>query len=163
MGNIEIINCETAEEFLNKLALSAKSWWDEDNECHWIFRGQNSSQELVPSIYRKDETGKLEYQKIFDIIHTKLIPTVPNMAATVNNTVNNADYRLDSETKRKNLAEIIKAAFVEIALTEKFLSTCNQICLYTPTLNLFSEQFSGISSVEYFYESLINDLINESD
>ncbi|MES2219091.1 MAG: FRG domain-containing protein [Pseudomonadota bacterium] len=161
MSSIETVTYNTAEDFLKELSLCNSSWWEQNSNCEWIFRGQSSNSQLIPSLYRKlnsNTSSELAYQTIFSKLHTKLIDTVPNMDATINNMVGDNRYRL-SEIQKRNLSEIIKAAFIEIMLTENFLLECNRVRLSTPTLKLFEAQHSGISSVKYFYNRLINDLV----
>ena len=155
MNSIEPKVCNTVDEYLSELSLCNAYWWQQNTECDWIFRGQSSYCKLLPGLYRKDEknSGNLKYQNIFEKIHTKLIKTAPDMAAIIKNTVECLEYNLE-EMQKNNLIELIKAAFVEITLTEDFLLECNKVRLYTSTLKFFNTQYSGIRSVEYFYDNL---------
>jgi len=58
------------------------------------------------------------------------------------------------EEFKNRLADIIRAAFVEVSMIEDFLYKANSIQLYTSTLKVFRKQYDQISSVKYFYNNL---------
>jgi len=149
------IICDSAEDFISKLSLSNPSWWNNNSQCHWIFRGQSSQHQLIPSLFRatSPDNTELNYNRIFNVISPQLLDTVPNIQVEIKMISLFAADQLALPEIAK-LIEIIKALFVEISLTENFLIRCNEIRLNTPSLWLFSNQYRGISSVEFFYNWL---------
>jgi len=140
------------EEFLNRLSLFNNQWYENgDRQCHWIFRGQkDSTAPLQPAITRNNR-----YNEIFDFIQEKLLPkNVPDLKAAIINTVQSSIGNSDNIYKER-LSEIIKKAFIEIDLIENFVIQANELGFYVPTLKLFHEQYSEISSVEFFYNNVI--------
>lgn len=155
--------CVTEEDYLIELSLSNNSWWDKENKCHWIFRGQNSSDQLMPSLYRKVGSDAIDpiYQHLFDKMHESLIYGVSDLATAIRDIII-ATLPQSDEKKIKNLSTVIKAAFIELSGTEKFLERCNRVLLPTPTLQLFKEQLYGETAVEYLYNHL-KEFITEFD
>jgi hypothetical protein len=49
------ISCKTAREFLEKILPSGEHFSKKIRNSTWLFRGQGSDYELIPSIFRKDE------------------------------------------------------------------------------------------------------------
>lgn len=156
--------CSTTNEFLNIISLCNKFWWDDEIDCHWIFRGQASNHDLIPSLYRSNYNGK-------DLSHyyqAAIEATENDMGLKKDFKPNIAEMRIRSsslfqnglveETKVLQLAEIIKAGYIEIYLTEEFLLKCNEIPLPIPTVNLFPGQDTSIRSTRVF-QSKIDELI----
>lgn len=97
-----VIQCNTANEFISQLSLSNEQWWDDNHECHWIFRGQNTNAELSPSLYRQSgRAGQLVYQNAFQLISNSIINGVP-MDNVINNIVGGTNLNQD-----QTLIEII--------------------------------------------------------
>lgn len=154
MSSVEITLCETEQEYLNALSLTNDSWWDKENQCDWIFRGQKSSEQLLPSLYRhKERTSELTYNHVFDKTHGNLVYGVPDLSTAIVNIIKSTVQHIKDEEIKK-LSTIIKAAFIELDQTEKFLERCNRILLPTPPLQLFKEQHYGVNSTDYLYNQL---------
>jgi hypothetical protein len=129
VDDFDVIQCKTADEYIRELSLSNNSWWSDNLDCSWIFRGQNSSASLIPSLYRKTDNSSAElvYKKIFDALHDKLIDT-PDLSGAIDLMVQN--LKLGDQEKIR-MSEIIKASFVEIFSIDNFLASSNDIRLYT--------------------------------
>ena len=55
---IEIVECSTAEEFIEKISPIGVYFKDSKISSPWIFRGQGQDFPLVPSLFRKDEKSR---------------------------------------------------------------------------------------------------------
>lgn len=154
MSSVEPTLCETEQEYLNTLSLTNDSWWEKDNQCDWIFRGQKSSDRLIPSLYRnRGKTSELTDNHVFDNTYRNLIYGIPNLSTVIVNIIETTVQHIKDEEIKK-LSTVIKAAFIELGQTEKFLERCNRILLPTPTLQLFKGQPYGKNSTDYFYNNL---------
>jgi hypothetical protein len=149
------IYCETASDYLKELSLCNSSWWDDNIKCSWIFRGQQANHQLLPTLYRKNNSNKLIYQEIFEKIQRHLVDNNPHL--DVEGIVNGMDYVL--KEKKPFIVELIKSNFVELELTEQFLLRCNEVGLQTPALQLFINQHPDLSAAQYFHYQLARDLI----
>lgn len=162
------IECTTANEFLNAISLCNESWWNHEIECHWIFRGQASSHDLMPSLYRGTHNGKdlsHYYQAAVESIQSDMglkkdfNPNIAEMRIRSSSLFQN---ELIEESKVSSLAEIIKASYIKVFFTEEFLLKCNEIPLPIPTVNLFSGQDQSIRSTRVFHsriEQLMKDFL----
>jgi FRG domain len=169
MATYKTVKLNTSEEYLEYLSLTNNQWFKDDAvESHWIFRGQNNADDcLIPSLYRKGEQSQeYNYNKILDKISTGQGDTiVPDLRSAITSYIKSGFS--DKEKKYKDrLQEIVESVFVELELTELFLKKANMTNLDVPTLILFKQQPTSISSLYYFYSHLdkcIESFINKDE
>ena len=61
---IEVIECSSAEEFLEKISPSGVYFKSAKISSPWIFRGQGQDYPLVPSLFRKGNKSREKLQKL---------------------------------------------------------------------------------------------------
>lgn len=157
MQKLKAIKCRDSDEYLKKLSLNNSDWWDQNTQCHWIFRGQPSvNYKLLPSIYRVVNKTYL-YRKLFKTLNASLVRTVPDMQSAIKNNVKSLG-KLNAAF-RKRLIELVKARFIEVELVKRFLFRCNEIGLKIPTIKIFANSRGEISPTEYLYNHIFYDYL----